>query len=91
MANYEKNVNRQMHKFNAYRKAAGAIAKHPTRITNGKDAKKLVRDLLVYVSFFYIFDIIFVYMVTVYCICSVMLRIQMRVVRGFTWPYVDKM
>ena len=41
-----------MHKFNAYRKAAGAIAKHPTRITNGKDAKKLVRDLLVYISFF---------------------------------------
>lgn len=41
LANYEKNVNRQMHKFNAYRKAAGAIAKHPTRITQGKDAKKL--------------------------------------------------
>lgn len=35
-----------MHKFNAYRKAAGAIAKHPTRITNGKDAKKLVGQCL---------------------------------------------
>lgn len=41
LANYEKNVNRQMHKFNAYRKAAGAIAKHPTRIISGKDAQKL--------------------------------------------------
>ena len=42
LANYEKNVNRQMHKFNAYRKAAGALAKHPVRITSGAEAKKLV-------------------------------------------------
>lgn len=42
LATYEKNVNRQMHKFNAYRKAAAAIAKHPTKITSGKEAQKLV-------------------------------------------------
>ncbi|KAL3876062.1 hypothetical protein ACJMK2_033946 [Sinanodonta woodiana] len=41
LANYEKNVNRQMHKYNAYRKAAGSIAKHPTRIKNGPEARTL--------------------------------------------------
>lgn len=41
LANYEKNVNRAMHKYNAYRKAAGVLAKHPTRITTGDEAKKL--------------------------------------------------
>ncbi|KAI0221041.1 DNA polymerase beta [Lamellibrachia satsuma] len=41
LANYEKNVTRQMHKYNAYRKAAGALAKHPTRIKNGAEARKL--------------------------------------------------
>lgn len=41
LANYEKNVSRAMHKYNAYRKAAGAIAKHPTAITSGEEAKKL--------------------------------------------------
>lgn len=41
LANYEKNVNRQMHKYNAYRKAVGVLAKHPTRIKSGAEAKKL--------------------------------------------------
>lgn len=41
LANYEKNVNRQMHKYNAYRKAAGVLAKHPNKITSGKEAKAL--------------------------------------------------
>lgn len=41
LANYEKNVSRQMHKYNVYRKAAGVLAKHPTRITSGKEAKLL--------------------------------------------------
>lgn len=41
LANYEKNVNRLMHKYNAYRKAAGVLAKHPTKITSGKEAKAL--------------------------------------------------
>ncbi|XP_071106423.1 DNA polymerase beta-like [Haliotis cracherodii] len=41
LANYEKNVNRAMHKYNAYRKAAGAIAKHTSRIKSGAEAKKL--------------------------------------------------
>jgi len=41
LANYEKNVTRTMHKYNAYRKAAGVLAKHPVRIQNGADAKKL--------------------------------------------------
>ncbi|XP_045211629.2 DNA polymerase beta-like [Mercenaria mercenaria] len=41
LANYEKNVNRQMHKYNVYRKAAGVLAKHPKRITSGKEARGL--------------------------------------------------
>ncbi|XP_038061153.1 DNA polymerase beta-like [Patiria miniata] len=41
LANYEKNVTRQMHKYNAYRKAASTIAKHPDKISSGKEAKKL--------------------------------------------------
>lgn len=41
LANYEKNVNRQMHKYNAYRKAAAVIAKHPTKINSGAEAQKL--------------------------------------------------
>lgn len=41
LANYEKNVNRQMHKYNVYRKAAGVLAKNPTRIKSGAEAKAL--------------------------------------------------
>uniref|UniRef100_K1QPA4 DNA polymerase n=1 Tax=Magallana gigas TaxID=29159 RepID=K1QPA4_MAGGI len=56
LANYEKNVNRQMHKYNAYRKAVGVLAKHPTRVKSGAEAKKLARTRLV-ISYF--FKIIF--------------------------------
>ena len=31
-----------MHKYNVYRKAAGLLSKHPTRIKSGAEAKKLV-------------------------------------------------
>ncbi|RUS90114.1 hypothetical protein EGW08_002156 [Elysia chlorotica] len=41
LANYEKNVSRAMHKYNAYRKAAGELAKHPVKITSGAEAKKI--------------------------------------------------
>lgn len=41
LAEYEKNVNRQIHKYNAYRKAASALAKHPTKIKSGDEARKL--------------------------------------------------
>lgn len=41
LADYEKNVSRNIHKYNAYRKAAGVIGQHPTPICNGKEAKKL--------------------------------------------------
>lgn len=41
LANYEKNVNRAIHKHNAYRKAASVIAKYPTKIKSGAEAKKL--------------------------------------------------
>lgn len=30
-----------MHKYNAYRKAVGVLAKHPTRVKSGAEAKKL--------------------------------------------------
>ena len=51
LANYEKNVSRMVHKYNAYRKAAGAIAKHPTSIRSGKDAQSLVRRISYLVTF----------------------------------------
>ncbi|CAH3155604.1 unnamed protein product [Porites lobata] len=41
LAEYEKNVSRQIHKYNAYRKAASVLAKHPTRIKSGEEARKL--------------------------------------------------
>ncbi|KRT86188.1 hypothetical protein AMK59_1203 [Oryctes borbonicus] len=41
LADYEKNVNRNIHKHNVYRKAANVLANHPTRITSGKEAQKL--------------------------------------------------
>lgn len=41
LANYEKNVNRAIHKYNAYRKAASTISKYPQKITSGTEAKKL--------------------------------------------------
>lgn len=41
LADYEKNVNRNIHKYNAYRNAASVIAQHPTRITSGSEARQL--------------------------------------------------
>ncbi|XP_028400199.1 DNA polymerase beta-like [Dendronephthya gigantea] len=41
LAEYERNVNRQIHKYTAYRKAAAVLAKHPTKLTSGKEARKL--------------------------------------------------
>lgn len=41
MADYEKNVSRNIHKHNAYRKAANTLAAHPSRIKSGDEAKKL--------------------------------------------------
>uniref|UniRef100_A0A8C1VC08 DNA polymerase n=1 Tax=Cyprinus carpio TaxID=7962 RepID=A0A8C1VC08_CYPCA len=41
LANYERNVNRAIHKYNAYRKAASVIAKYPQKIKSGAEAKKL--------------------------------------------------
>ncbi|XP_041089693.1 DNA polymerase beta-like [Polyodon spathula] len=41
LANYERNVNRAIHKYNAYRKAASVISKYPDKIKNGNEAKKL--------------------------------------------------
>nr|XP_047903301.1 DNA polymerase beta isoform X1 [Anser cygnoides] len=41
LANYERNVNRAIHKYNAYRKAASVIARYPSEIRSGAEAKKL--------------------------------------------------
>ena len=35
-----------MHKYNAYRKAVGVLAKHPTRIKSGAEAKKLASFII---------------------------------------------
>lgn len=41
MADYEKNISRNIYKYNAYRKAASALAKHGIRIKSGEEAQKL--------------------------------------------------
>ena len=41
LANWEKNVNRNQHKANAYRKAAQTLSNQDHRIKNGAEAKKL--------------------------------------------------
>nr|XP_018917447.1 PREDICTED: DNA polymerase beta-like [Bemisia tabaci] len=41
LAENERNVNRNIHKYNAYRKAATSLAAHATRIKSGKEASKL--------------------------------------------------
>lgn len=41
LANYEKNVNRNIHKYNAYRKAASVLAGLTYRVKRGEDAQKL--------------------------------------------------
>lgn len=41
LADYEKNVSRNIHKYNAYRKAASVLASHGKRIESGDEAKKL--------------------------------------------------
>ncbi len=41
LANYERNVSRDMNRYNAYRKAASAIASHPAEIQSGDQALKL--------------------------------------------------
>uniref|UniRef100_A0A8C7HJC5 DNA polymerase n=1 Tax=Oncorhynchus kisutch TaxID=8019 RepID=A0A8C7HJC5_ONCKI len=46
LANYERNVNRAIHKYNAYRKAASVISKYPQKIKNGEEAKKLMMIIL---------------------------------------------
>lgn len=41
LANYERNVNGNIYKYNAYRNAAVVLAAHPTRIQSGEEARKL--------------------------------------------------
>ncbi len=42
LADYEKNVNRQIYKYNAYRKAVRSIIDYPVKITSTEDVKNLV-------------------------------------------------
>ena len=41
LADNERNVNRDIHRYNAYRNAAAAVAQHPTRITSGAEARQI--------------------------------------------------
>ena len=41
LAEFEKNTNRNIHKYKIYRAAAAALAEYPTRIKSGEEAKKL--------------------------------------------------
>ena len=45
MADFEKNVTKQIYKYNAYNKAAKSIMQYPTKITSGKEALSLVKNL----------------------------------------------
>jgi DNA polymerase beta len=46
LADYEKNVNRAIHKYNAYRKAARSINDYNKKIESEDDAKHLVTFFL---------------------------------------------
>ncbi|KAK6627172.1 hypothetical protein RUM44_009649 [Polyplax serrata] len=41
LAEYEKNVTGNVHKYNAYRQAGKSLANYPKKISSGKEAKKL--------------------------------------------------
>ncbi|XP_032457622.1 DNA polymerase beta isoform X5 [Nasonia vitripennis] len=41
LANYERNVNKNVHKYNAYRKAASTLSGLSERVKSGEEAKKL--------------------------------------------------
>jgi len=41
LADYERNVSKNIYKYNAYRKAAGTLSALSERIKNGEEAKKL--------------------------------------------------
>ncbi|KAH9490044.1 hypothetical protein Btru_035505 [Bulinus truncatus] len=41
LGDFEKNVNRAMHKYKVYRRAAAVLAQQSVRITSGAEAKKL--------------------------------------------------
>lgn len=41
MAQYERDVGKNIYKYNAYRKAAGTLSALPERVNSGKEAKKL--------------------------------------------------
>ncbi|GAB6028468.1 hypothetical protein CHUAL_002627 [Chamberlinius hualienensis] len=41
LAEFEKNVSRNVHKYNVYRKAAATLAAYPTKIQSGDEAQKL--------------------------------------------------
>lgn len=41
LANYERNVSKNIYKYNAYRKAAGTLSSLPERVKSGKEARKL--------------------------------------------------
>ncbi len=44
LGDFEKNKNKAIHKYNAYRKAARSIMDHPTKITSGSYAEKNLVD-----------------------------------------------
>ncbi|XP_037084109.1 DNA polymerase beta-like [Pollicipes pollicipes] len=41
LADFEKNVSRNIYKHNAYRKAASALSRHPVRVSSGSEARQL--------------------------------------------------
>lgn len=41
LANYERNVSKNIYKYNAYRKAVATLSGLPERVKNGQEAKKL--------------------------------------------------
>lgn len=41
LAEYEKNVSRNMYKYKAYLQAARTLSEYPTKIASGKEAKQL--------------------------------------------------
>ena len=52
MGEFEKNLNQQIFKYNAYRRAAHSILEYQTKIKNGKEAEDLVNICFIPKLFF---------------------------------------
>ena len=58
LADFEKNVNKQVYKYNAYRKASRSVLNYPNKITKKEQIKELVSKF--FIIFVINFDIVII-------------------------------